>query len=104
MAMDFDIITKANRNQMGSAVIRLANMMREACDLCDALNDAAGHMWTGSTYTTLIAQFSLDASVDPANFLTLLGNLNEILNTNTDVTGANRAARIQEFIARIAGQ
>src|SRR5688572_8339655 len=100
MANDFVKITSTNRPQMGNQTIRLANLLREVRDLTDAINDAASHMHDGATYTTVEANFGLTGG--GANFVTLLGLINNILNTSTDVTGANRLAQLDEFVARLA--
>lgn len=103
MAIDYITVTRTSRPQLGAQLVRLANMLREVRDLCDAVNDAAGRMHDGANYATLETNFGL-ATGQGANAATLFGLLNEILNTNTDVTGANRLSRLDEFAARIAGQ
>lgn len=103
MAADYLVISRTNRPQMGNQLIRAANLLTELRDLIDAINDAGNHMFTGADYTVFAAQFGISAS-DAANALTLLGLINTILNTNTDVTGANRFAQLDEFCARLAGQ
>jgi hypothetical protein len=103
MAIDFVSITKTSRPQLGSQVIGLANQIRDIRDKVDALNDAASHMHDGANYALVESQFGLTGGAG-ANFVTLLGLLNTIMNTNGDVTGANRLAQLDEFVARIAGQ
>jgi hypothetical protein len=103
MANDFIKITATSRPQMGNQVIRLANLLREVRDLTDALNDAAGRMHDGATYTTVESNFGLPGGTG-ANFVTLLGYVQEILNTSTAVSDANRLARLDEFVSRLAGQ
>jgi hypothetical protein len=88
---------------LGSQLIRLANMLLEVRDLSDALNDAAGHMVNAADYTMFESHFGVTAG-QGANVVTLMGLLNNILNTNGEVTGANRLAQLDEFCARIAGQ
>jgi len=88
---------------LGSQAIAAANKLKELRELVDGLNDAGAHMWTGSDYTVLEAQFGLAAGTG-ANFLSLLGLLNTILNANTDVTGANRLSQLDEYQSRLAGQ
>jgi hypothetical protein len=101
MAADFVVVTKTNRPQLGNQLIRAANLTRELRDLVDAINDAGQHMFDGADYTVFEAQFGVTGG---ANVLTLIGLVNTILNTNTDVTGANRLAQLDEFVARVAGQ
>jgi hypothetical protein len=101
MAADFIAVTKINRPQMGNQLIRLANLLREVRDLSDALNDGGNHMWTGADYSQFESQFGVTGG---ANVLTLMGLVNNILNTDTDVTGANRLSQLDEFVARLAGQ
>jgi hypothetical protein len=103
MAIDFTVISKTNRTNHANNGIRLANLLREVRDLSDAENDAAQHMHDGSDYTLVESQFCLSAG-EGANFVTRLGLLNNILNTNGDVTGANRLSQLDEFVARLAGQ
>lgn len=103
MAADYLAITKTNRPNLGNQLIRAANLTRELRDLVDALNDAGGHMFTGGDYTVFEAQFGVAAG-QGANTLSLIGLINTIFNTNTDVTGVNRLAQLDEFVARLAGQ
>lgn len=103
MAADYLVITKTNRPQLENQLIRAANLTRELRDLVDALNDVGGHMFTGGDYSVFEAQFGV-ASGQGANALTLLGLAQTIFNTNTDVTGANRLAQLDEFVSRLAGQ
>lgn len=103
MADDYIRVTPTNRPQMGNQTIRLANLVREVRDLTDAINDAASHMHDGVTYTTVESNFGLSAGTG-ANFVTLLGLIQTIFNTNTDVTGANRQSQLDEFVSRLAGQ
>lgn len=103
MANDFIVVTKTNRPQLGTQLIRAANDLRGLRDLVDALLDAANHMHDGVTYTTLEAQFGLPAA-SGANFITLLTAVSDILNTNATVAGATRLAQLDEFVARLAGQ
>lgn len=104
MAADFLVITRTpTRPQLGSQLIVAANRLRELRDLVDALNDAGQHMFSGGDYTVFEAQFGVAAG-QGANTLTLLGLIHTILNTNTDVIGANRFSQLDEFVARLAGQ
>lgn len=103
MAADYITVTKTNRPQLGNQLIRLANLLRELRDLSDALNDSGSHMFNGADYSLFEAQFGLNTG-EGANTLSLMGLVNNILNTNTDVTGANRLAQLDEFVARLAGQ
>lgn len=103
MAADFIVITKTNRPQLGNQLIAMANRLRELRDLSDALNDAGSHMFDGGDYAVFEAQFGLAAGTG-ANTLSLMGLVNNILNTSGDVTGANRLAQLDEFVARLAGQ
>lgn len=103
MAVDYIAVTRTNRPQLGNQVISAANRLKELAELIDGLSAIAGHQWDVGDYTTLEAQFGLSAG-QGANFLTLLTYMQEIFNTNTDVTGANRLARLREFVGRLAGQ
>jgi hypothetical protein len=102
MANDFIVITRTNRPQLGNQLIRAANLTKELRELIDGLNDVAGHMHDGVTYTTFEQQFGL--SGNGANVITLMGLIQTILNSNADVTGANRLSQLDEFVSRLAGQ
>ena len=103
MAADFLPITKTNRPQLGNQLIRAANLTRELCDLVDALNDTGQHCFDGGDFSVFETQFGVPTG-QGGSTLTLLGLVNTILNTSTDVTGANRRAQLDEFISRLAGQ
>lgn len=101
MAADYISVTKTNRPALGTQLIRAANLTRELRDLIDSLNDAGQHMFNGADYTMFEAQFGVTSG---ANVLTLIGLVNNILNTNGEVTGANRLTQLDEFVSRLAGQ
>lgn len=103
MAIDYISVTKTNRPQLGTQLIRSANLMRELRDLIDAINDAAGHMHDGSNYATFEANFGLSGGTG-ANTITLMGLIQTILNTNGTVAGADRLSQLDEFVSRLAGQ
>lgn len=103
MAADFITITRTNRPQKGAEIVRAANDLIDLCDRIKALSAGAGHMVDAADYSLFEAQFGLTAGAG-ANAATLLGYMDEIFNTGTDVTGANRLARLNEFKARLAGQ
>lgn len=103
MAADYIEITRSNRPQMGNQLIRAANLLRELRDLVDAINDAGQHMFSGADYTKFESLFGVPTG-QGANTLTLIGLINTILNTSTDVTGANRLSQLDEFVGRLAGQ
>jgi hypothetical protein len=103
MAADYITISRTNRPQLGSQLVRAANLTRELRDLIDALNDAGAHMWDGADFTVFEAQFGLAVGTG-ANTLTLLGLVNTVFNTSSDVTGASRLSQLDEFVARLAGQ
>lgn len=104
MAIDFTVIKRTGRTQLGSQVIKLANQLRDLRDRCDALNDAASRMHDGSNYDQVESMFSLEDTSGGGNFVTLLQNLQDILNTNATVSGDTRLSRIDEFVSRLAGQ
>ena len=81
----------------------LANQLRDLRDKADALNDAASHMHDGATYTLVETRFGLAPGAG-ANFVTMLQQLQDILNTNATIAGADRLSRLDEFVARLAGQ
>ena len=91
MAADFILIDR--NKQQGNQAVRLANLVQEASDLAENLNEIGQHQFDGSDYTVLEAQFGLQAGAG-ANFLTLLGLTKDALN----------AAVLKEFTARVAHQ
>lgn len=103
MADTYLRITQTSRPQMGNQAIALANNLRDLRDRADALNDSASNMHDGATFTTVELMFGLSAG-QGGNFVTLLQQLHDILNTNTTVAGVDRLARLDEFIGRLAGQ
>ena len=103
MAADYFVISRTNRPNLGAELIVLANMLRDVRDRCDALNGIGQHQFDGSDYTVLEAQFGLTAG-EGDDLLSLLANVHTILNTNTDVTGANRLSFLDQFCDRVSGQ
>lgn len=101
MAADYISVNKTKLP--GNSLVRAANLTRELRELLDNLNDIAGHSFTGSDYTVMEANFGLTTG-QGQNTATLLGLINTIFNTNTDVTGANRLSQLDEFAARLSGQ
>jgi len=103
MADDYIVVARRDRTQLGNQYIRAANDLLELCDRVEALNNAGQHMFDVADYTVFETQFGISTG-EGANALSLLGLINTILNTNTDVTGVNRLNQLREFIARVAGQ
>ena len=103
MAADYLAISKTNRPQLGNQLVRAANLTRQLRDLIDALNDVGNHQFNGGDFSMFETQFGIPAG-QGGNTLTLLGLVNTIFNTNTDVTGANRLSQLDEFVSRLAGQ
>lgn len=94
-------MTKTQRPQLGQQLIRAANLTKELRELVDGLNDVGQHQFDGADYSVFETQFGVTGG---ANVLTLLGLVNTILNTNGDVTGANRLSQLDEFVGRLSGQ
>lgn len=101
MAADYIVVTRTNRPNMGANLIQAANKLKELRELVDGLNDAGNHQFSAGDYSLFEQQFGVTGG---ANVLTLIGLVNTILNTNTEVTGANRLSQLDEFVARLAGQ
>lgn len=101
MAIDFLSVDTTKR--LGSGLIRAADLMRELRELIAKLTAAADHCNDGSIFTTLEAQFGLQAGKG-ANVASLLVGIRDILNTSTEFTGAVRLAKLEEFVGRLAGQ
>jgi hypothetical protein len=101
--MAADYITVTTSKQLGSKLVRAANQFRELRELVDLLNDAGQHSFAAADYSVMETNFGLAAGTG-ANTLTLIGYMNEILNSATTVAGADRLSRVDEFVARIAGQ
>lgn len=106
MAIDYVGVTTAQRPLPGTQLVRAANLTKELCELIDGLTAISDHMHDGADYALFVSKFGLvlPAGVTAANVKTLLGYMQEIFNSSTDVTGANRFARLREFVARFAGQ
>lgn len=104
MAADFISIPKQSRPNLGTQLISAANKCKELRELIDGLSDAKDHMNDGSSYVVMETQFGI-ATGSGANAATLIGLMQDIFNSNsTEVTAANRFARMEEFQARLAGQ
>lgn len=103
MAADYIAIVKTNRPQLGNQLIAAANRLKELRELVDGINDIANHQFEGADYSMFEQQFGITAG-QGANALTLLGLINNILNTSGDVPGANRLSQLDEFQSRLAGQ
>ncbi len=101
MAADFIVVNRAKN--LGNSLVRAAEMIRELREVVDKLNDAVSHSFAAADYSVMETNFGL-ASGTGANTATLIGLIATIMNTNTDVTGANRLAQLDEFCARLAGQ
>lgn len=101
MAIDFIQVNTAK--QLGLLAVQTANLIYQVQANLTKLSGAIGHSNDGTTYTTEEAVFGLNSGAG-ANFATLVGLVNTIFNTNTDVTGANRLSQLNEFCARLAGQ
>jgi hypothetical protein len=101
MAADFIAVQRSK--QLGNSLVRAADMLRELRELVDKLSDAVGHSFTASDYSVMETNFGLVAG-SGANTATLIGLVQTIFNSNTDVTGAARLSQLDEFSARISGQ
>lgn len=104
MAADFCPITKTNRPLLGTSLIRLANTLLDARDLCKALNSTAQHCFNGGDFSVFEGQFGLANPGDGGSIVTLLSLVNTILNTNGAVTDQDRVDKLDEFVSRLAGQ
>lgn len=104
MAADRLQFPKSNRSQLANQVVACANALLDLMNKTQAINDIIGHDVNASDYSVLEAELGITAGLG-ANFATLHGNLNDILNVNTvEVTAANRIARLNEYVARCAAQ
>jgi hypothetical protein len=101
--MAADYITVNRSKQLGSSLVQAADILRQLRELVDKLNDAVGHNFTGGDYSLMETNFGLNTGTG-ANAATLIGLVNDILNTNATVTGSDRLAQLDEFCARLAGQ
>lgn len=101
MAADF--LTINTSKQLGAKYVRAANLVRELRELIDSLSDAGSHSFDGADYSVFETNFGV-ATGQGANALTLINLMQEIFNSNVDVSGAFRLSRIEEFVARVAGQ
>lgn len=101
MAADYIVVNRAK--QLGNNLVQIAEQIRTLRELIDKTNDVGQHCFNGADYSVFEAQAGLAAGTG-ANTLTLLGLINTVFNTNTDVTGANRLAQLDEFCGRLSGQ
>jgi hypothetical protein len=86
--------------QLGADLINLARQLQDTRDKANRLVDIANTQWDTGVFTTLESRFGLEAGAG-GDVLFLLSYLDEILNTNTTVSGADRLARINDFCARL---
>lgn len=101
MAADFIKVDRTK--QPGNQLVRLASMVVEARQLSAQLNGIGSHCFNGADYTVFESVFGLVAGTG-ANTLTLLGLIDTILNSTTDMTGVNRKDKLDEFQSRLSGQ
>lgn len=101
MAADRIVIDRSK--QAGNSLVRAADLLAELSDNIAKLNLIAGHTNDGATYTQMESTFGLQAGAG-ANCITLITLINNLFNTNTDVTGANRLSQLLEFVGRVSGQ
>lgn len=101
MAADY---VQVNRTRaLGDALVQLAEHLRQARVLSSFLNATGQHCFNGTDYTSMEQLFGLNAGTG-ANCLTLIGNLDTVLNSSTTVDGTTRQAQLLEFVSRVAGQ
>ena len=94
MAADYIAIPRTNRPPQGNEIVSTANVLADLRDRVNNLNAIGARQWDTGDYSVLAAQTGVPAGVG-ANFLTLLGQLTTLLNTN---------ATVAEYISRLAGQ
>src|SRR5262245_40234456 len=101
--MPVDFIGVNTQKPFGAKLVRLANNLLEVRELTDALADARGHMTTGTDFAKFAEYFGIDPT-QASQASQLLDWIDDILNTNTEITGADRRDRLNQFCSRIAGQ
>ncbi len=101
MAADYIVVNRTK--QLGNRLVRAAELTRELRELVDGINDAVNHSFAASDFSVMETNFGLVTGTG-ANCATLIGNMNNILNTNTTIAGQTRVDNIEEFAARLAGQ
>jgi hypothetical protein len=101
MAADFIALDRSKR--MADNIVRLAELVREVRELADKVGDNKDHMVDGVNFTVLESRTGASATYS-GNLATLLGYIQEIFNSSANVSGADRLARLDEFVARVAGQ
>ncbi len=102
MAADFIALDKTKTE--GARIVALANALLGVRQNVAALNANAARMVdAGPDYKVLQARTGVSITY-AGDLSTLLLYMEEIFNSNTTVAGADRLARLDEFIARIAGQ
>jgi hypothetical protein len=86
--------------QLGADLIDLSRQLQSTRDKANRLIDIANTLWDSGDFATLEDRFGLETG-NGGDVLFLLSYLDEILNTNTTVSGADRLARINDFCARL---
>jgi len=101
MAADFISVNRGK--QLGNSLVRSADLLRELRELIDKISDASSHSFEAGNFSMMEANFGLAAG-QGANVTTMIALIKDILNTNTDVSGADRLSRLDEYVGRLAGQ
>lgn len=101
MAADRIVVNRTK--QLGNLLVGIADRLNDLRSDIQEANDIGAHGFAGSDYSVFEADAGLVAGTG-ANTLTLLGLVNTIFNSNTDVTGASRLSQLGEFVARLARQ
>src|SRR5215471_10784188 len=101
MAADYISVNKTK--QLGNYLVQCADLLRQLRELIDRVSDAKDHSFTGSDYSVMETNFGLVTGTG-SNAATLIGLMETIFNTNTDVVGATRLSQLDEFCARLSGQ
>jgi len=94
-----------NRNkQLGNKTVRLAGMIRECQELADELLSIADRQNDGTDYSTMEANFGLQAG-DGSELRSQLSRMKNIFTeTNAELTAQQRVNQIDEFASRVGGQ
>lgn len=101
MTNDFVSIDKTK--QFGLTTVWLADVFIEIRKAIDKLHTSAGHQTDGTTFTTMESKFGL-SSGDGTEVLDMLTDLKSIFNSSDTISGADRLAKIDNFVGRVAGQ
>jgi len=101
MAQDYIVVNRSK--QPGNQLVRLASILTEARAIAENIVNIGGHTIAGADHTQMESVFGLVAG-DGCDVVGMVVDINNMLNKNTTVAGADRLAQIEEFTGRLGLQ